>query len=101
MFGELAYSENVAANRFGRVVSTLEFFQHALAKWGHRNLLSWTPTLSLFYSAPGTMQLRPPRQRLTCNALFVNLTAQRGLAEPRLNGGGLLFAFDGLSRRQR
>jgi hypothetical protein len=30
-----------------------------------------TPTLSLLYAAPGTTHLRPPRQRLTCNALVV------------------------------
>jgi len=41
---ELFNREDVAANRCRRIVATLEFFQHPSTKWGHRNLLSVTPT---------------------------------------------------------
>ena len=37
--------EDVAARGRRRIVATLEFLQHASTKWGHRNLLSVTPTL--------------------------------------------------------
>src|SRR6185437_6111008 len=43
MFGQLSHSEDVAANRFRRIVTPLKFFQHALTKLGHKT--SSDPTL--------------------------------------------------------
>ena len=42
LLSKLADGVEIAADGGLRIVAPLQFFQHALAKWGHRNLLPMT-----------------------------------------------------------
>src|SRR5271170_5387241 len=70
VFGKLPDRTEIAADRGRRVVAPLKLVEHALAKWGHGNLLPMTSHPSPASLPSLTTTLSPSRQRLRSNRHF-------------------------------
>src|SRR5271170_4960945 len=95
VFGKLPDRTEIAADRGRRVVAPLKLVEHALAKWGHGNLLPMTthPTPaglpSLHHasqSAAPAASFKPAFRKAAPSRLQVSFSAKAGL-------GRLEFAF--------
>src|SRR5277367_3566293 len=73
VFGKLPDRTEIAADRGRRVVAPLKLVEHALAKWGHGNLLPMTSHPSPASLPSLTTTLSPSRQRLRSNRLVRNM----------------------------
>src|SRR5271156_3477761 len=70
VFGKLPDRTEIAADRGRRVVAPLKLVEHALAKWGHGNLLPMTSHPSPASLPSLTTTLSPSRQRLRSNGVI-------------------------------
>ena len=82
VFGELLNRVQIASSGARRVVATLEFFEHPVSELSHNDLLvTLTYRQPLFTLPPPQMQ-HPPRQRLSSNGNFGNLSCMSSRSSP-------------------
>src|SRR5580698_10135134 len=79
VLGKMAYGAEIASNGGWRVVAPLKLVQHALAKWGHRNLLPMTSHPNPACLAELASTISPSRQRLRSNRQLGQVIADNQL----------------------